>query len=195
MKEASKFEKTLSEFEFQAFPLMDMMYSTALRLTRDQLDAEDLVQNTYLKAWKYYHCFKSGTNFQAWIATILNNNFINDYRRKKRSLMVKSVDGLTDYFVGDANEGREEDLVLDHYDEIFDDSITAAIDMLPERYRLVVLMADVNELKYKEIAKILKCPIGTVMSRLSRGRQILARHLQSYAAENGYISETKGASN
>lgn len=182
-------KKSAEEFEALAFPLMDKIYSTALRLTKDPLDAEDLVQNTYLRAWQYYHRYQSGTNFQSWIFKILTNNFINDYRKKKRRPFRQDFEFVTQV-VPDGSEPEKENLsdqdVLSQYKEVFDDELTRALEKLPESFRTVLLLADVGDLKYKEIAKSVGCPLGTVMSRLSRARKILARQLKSYAAERGY---------
>lgn len=184
-------QKLRHEFEALAFPWIDRLYNTALRLTRDQLDAEDLVQDTYVSAWRFFHRFKPGTNFRSWIFCILFNNFINEYRKKQRQPCKSDFEKTCASFaIEDTSEMahyKEADLNA-NYDELFDDSISAALDKLPEHYRIVVLLADVNDLKYKEIAKILNCPIGTVMSRLSRGRHMLVKFLNRYAFENGYVS-------
>ncbi|MFQ5865454.1 MAG: sigma-70 family RNA polymerase sigma factor [bacterium] len=184
-------EEKLKEFEALALPLMDRMYSTALRMTRNQFDAEDLVQTTYFKAWRFYHRFKTGTNIEGWIFRILANNFINAYRRKKRGpTRVDFETTQATYAEEVPNEVNAEAMseVDENYKELFDDRISNALDKLPEQYRLVVLLSDVNDLKYKEIAEVLNCPIGTVMSRLSRGREMLAQNLRHYAVENGYLS-------
>lgn len=183
--------KNLKEFEALALPLMDNIYSTALRMTKNPLDAEDLIQNTYLKAWQYFHRFELGTNFKAWTLKILTNTFINGYNNKK-SRPSRSDFEITcatfPYEETNEIEVNSEPNLDESYENFFDDSITAALDTLPEHYCIVVLMSDVNELKYKEIAEILNCPIGTVMSRLSRGRHMLAKHLQGYAQANGYAN-------
>jgi len=178
------------QFGNLAFPLMDSLYGTALRMTRDQLDAEDLTQTTYLKAYRFFHRFESGTNFNAWIFRILTNNFINEYRIKKKTPIRVNFETTcathpkenTGEFDRDRGFGFTENC-----EELFDDTITAALDRLPEEYRIVVLLSDVNDLKYKEIAEVLGCPIGTVMSRLSRGRKMLARALKKYAVTNGFM--------
>ena len=188
--------RTPQNFEAHAFPLMDKLYGTALRLTRDRLDAEDLVQSTYLKAWKYFHLYKPGTNFQSWIFKILTNNFINDYRSKKRKPYQEDFETIravvpdeqferTDGFF---NRGE-----IENYGQFFDDHLTAALDKLSEDFRIVVLLADVNEFKYREIADMLDCPVGTVMSRLSRARKVLAKHLKAYAVEHGYVTAPRSS--
>lgn len=184
----------LEKFEALAMPCLSQLYYTALRLTRNRLDAEDLVQETYLKAWRFFHQFALGTNFGGWISRILLTNFINRYRSKKREPLWVNIEGLSGIIPH--HEARDVERapdsgVCENYGELFDDTITAALDRVPEHYRMIVLLSDVSDLSYKEIAKIVKCPIGTVMSRLSRGRKMLARYLSSYAYGNGYVRDVK----
>ncbi len=180
------------QFENLAFPLMDSLYGTALKMTRDQLDAEDLTQTTYLKAYRFFHRFEPGTNFNAWMFRILMNNFNTEYRIKKR--MPERVDFETTCATFPKEEASEFDGnrgigFTENYEELFDDTITAALDRLPEEYRVIIILCDVCSLKYKEIAEALDCPQGTVMSRLSRGRKMLARSLKKYAATNGFMKQ------
>jgi len=180
------------QFENLAFPLMDSLYGTALRMTMDQLDAEDLTQTTYLKAYRFFHRFESGTNFNAWMFRILTNNFNTEYRSKKR--LPERVDFETTCATFPKEDTSEFDRnrgfgFTENYEELFDDTITAALDRLPEEYRIVVILCDVCSLKYKEIAAALDCPQGTVMSRLSRGRKMLAHSLKKYAATNGFMKQ------
>lgn len=173
-----------------AFPLQDLIYATPVKLTRDQYDAEDLVQDTYLKAWRYFYRFKRGSNYEAWILRILMNNFINGYRRAKRQPLHADFE-ITCATVSNKRAadvvGIHEVDVMHDYSQLFDDSITSALDDLPEHDRVTIMLADVNNLKYQEIAEILDCPIGTFMSRLSRRRQMLANELREYAQENRYV--------
>jgi RNA polymerase sigma-70 factor (ECF subfamily) len=191
-------EKGLEEFEALALPLMNHLYAAAIRMTKNPFDAEDLVQTTYLKAWRFYHGFTPGTNFERWIFRILINNFINEYRRQKR-VPVRVDFETTQATHQDAapNEVGAEEMsqINEKYEELFDDTITKALSRLPEQYRLVILLSDVNDFKYKEIAEMLDCPIGTVMSRLSRGREMLAQNLKPYALENGYLPHHHSAQN
>lgn len=167
------------------------LYSLALRMTRNQLDAEDLVQETALKAFRYFEKFDQGTNFRAWVFRILTNNFINTYRRDKKQPTKVEIDNVS-FKLEDKGSGFWD--VLDNsdnkydYSDVFDDEINAAIDKLPDEYRLVVLLADVESLSYKEISEALDKPIGTVMSRLHRGRKMLQKTLVKYAHDHGYIS-------
>ena len=180
------------QFGNLAFPLMDRLYGTALRMTRDQLDAEDLTQTTYLKAYRFFHRFESGTNFNAWMFRILMNNFNTEYRIKKRMPERADFDTTCATLPQETqselagNPGFE---FTENYEELFDDTIAAALDRLPEEYRIVLILCDVCSLRYKEIAEVLSCPIGTVMSRLSRGRKMLARALKKYAVTNGFMKQ------
>ncbi len=179
------------EFESLAFPLMDQIFGTALKLTRDKLDAEDLTQNAYYKAWKNFDRFKRGSNFRAWFLTIMTNTYINQFNREKRSPFIDDFEtGTRVTPAKPENEGTLPDLnkVLDNYADFLDDSLTQAIDRLPEAYKMTVLLSDLCELKYEEISRAMNCPIGTVMSRLSRGRGQLAKELKNYAVEHGFIS-------
>lgn len=166
------------------------LYSLALRMTRNQLDAEDLVQDTALKAYRFFHKFEPGSNFKAWIYRILTNNFINIYRKNKKKPERVDIDKV-DFKLGEKKSGYWERLNDRSngydYEDLFDDEINAAIDNLPDEYRIVVLLSDVEGFSYKEIAEIIGHPMGTVMSRLHRGRKMLQRSLLRYARENGYI--------
>ncbi len=188
-KNAHHLKKKQKDFEKRAFPLMDQLFRTALYLTQDEVEAEDLTQLTYLRAWKYYDQFDSETNFRAWIFRILRNNFINEYRRTKRRPLRDDFDKVAPYLAA-AEEagGLKFDVEAEKYEHIFDDTISEALKKVPEHYRSVVLLSDVSNLPYKEIAEVLQCPIGTVMSRLHRGRTMLARSLKSYAQTNGYVA-------
>ncbi len=179
--EVSKMQR---EFESLAFPLIDRIYNTAIRMTRDHHDAEDLVQNTYLKAWRYFNGFERGTNFAGWILRILTNNFINDYRKKQLQPRRADIDTTLET-VGNSDTTLKDDSTELHlkYDELFDDTISTALQELPPDFRIVVLLSDVNEFQYKEISKMIGCPIGTVMSRLHRGRKMLSNFLGNYALE------------
>ncbi|MFQ5638656.1 MAG: sigma-70 family RNA polymerase sigma factor [bacterium] len=180
------------EFDILFRENINGLYSLALRMTRNTLDAEDLVQESAFKAFRYFHKFDPGTNFRAWIYRILTNNFINSYRKAQKtpaSLEIEMIsfkledDGATYWDNLDDRDTRFD------YADRFDDEINAAIDRLPDEYKIVVLLSDVEEFSYKEIAKMIKHPIGTVMSRLHRGRKMLQRSLSRYANENGYRAQ------
>lgn len=180
----------LQRFENLVLPVMGKLHNTAIRLTRNRRDAEDLVQDTYLKAWRYFDRFVIGTNFRAWIFRIMVNNFINRYRKNQLQLRRTNFDVTIQKAANaDSPEMSTHGASLPHtnYYDMFDDYVSAALDKLPSQFRVVVLLSDVNELKYKEIAEVLHCPIGTVMSRLSRGRQMLMKALVEYAKVNRYV--------
>lgn len=165
------------------------LFSLALRMTHNQLDAEDLVQETAMKAFRYFYRFDRGTNFRAWVYRILTNSFINNYRRKKKAPTQVELEDVA-FKLDEEGAGFWEKLDdrsngFD-YEDLFDDEINHAIDRLPDEYKIVVLLSDVESLNYKEIAEIISRPIGTVMSRLHRGRKMLQKSLARYAEENGY---------
>lgn len=178
----------LAAFEAQALPLLDQLYRSARAMTGSRVEADDLVQDTYLKAWRFFDKFAAGTNFRAWMYAILKNTYINNFRKKKRT-------PIRTWSLGDGSErepqARERDpLATRAY--AFDDTVSRALAALPLHYRMAVLLADVSELQYKEIAALLDCPVGTVMSRLHRGRSLLARTLRAYACRHGYIRRGAG---
>ncbi len=177
------------EFDILLRENLNGMFSLALRMTRNQLDAEDLIQDTALKAFRYFHKFDRGSNFRAWIYRILTNNFINFYRKNQKQPTQIEIENvsfkLKQEGAGFWNRLNDRSNGFD-YDDLFDDEINAAIDKLPEEYRIVLLLADVEGLSYKEISEVIAHPLGTVMSRLHRGRKMLQRSLRRYAVENGY---------
>ena len=186
-------EQAQTGFEEIAFQYMDSLYSTALRFTRNTEEAEDLVQDTYLRAFRFFDKFQTGTNFKAWIFKILTNTFINKYRKKARTPQQVQLDKVA---YGLENEEPPERVAEwagydeEKYDELFDDDITVALSQLSEEFRMVVLLADIEGFSYKEIAEIIGRPSGTVMSRLFRGRRMLQRILEKYARREGYIKQS-----
>lgn len=173
-------------FADQAVPFMDSIYAAALRLTRNPSDAEDLVQETYLKAYRGFGGFEQGTNLRAWLYRILTNTFINTYRSKKRRPDETQFDEVEDLYLyrrlgglEAATVGRSaEDELLDWFSEA---EVKNALEALPEQFRMAVLLADVEGFSYKEIAEMVDVPIGTVMSRLHRGRKAMQRELYEFA--------------
>ncbi len=173
-----------------AIPYLDSLYSTALRMTHSSEDAEDLVQETYLRGYRHFDSFEPGTNLKAWLFRILRNAFINDYRKKK--LAPREVDA------GDFEDGFES-LLARHgleepenpeaalFDGVLDANVQSALDALPHDFRMVVVLSDLEGFSYREVAGILSIPIGTVMSRLYRGRRLLESTLLSYAHTHGYL--------
>ena len=178
---------------------MGSLYTAALRMTRNPADAEDLVQETYLKAYRAYNTFQEGTNLKAWLYKILTNTFINSYRSRKRRPEQTEFDEGEDLYLfrrlgglEAARSGRSaEEEVMDHFTE---DDVKAAVEALPEQFRMAVLLADVEGFSYKEIADILDVPIGTVMSRLHRGRRALQKALHQFAVQRGLASTAQPTS-
>jgi RNA polymerase sigma-70 factor (ECF subfamily) len=183
-------EELRERFERDVLPLLPSLYGAAIRLTRNQTDAEDLVQETYLRAFRGFAGFQEGTNLKAWLYRILTNSYINTYRKKQRSpQIVEGPDDLDEWYLydrlgGQSTEQSAEAAVLD---TIPDEAVKRAVESLPERFRLPVLLADVEGFSYKEIAEIMDTPIGTVMSRLHRGRKALEKALWETAKERGFV--------
>ena len=177
-------------FADQAMEYMPQLYSTALRMTRNASDAEDLVQETYLKGYRAFDRFEEGTNLRAWLFRILTNTFINTYRSKKRRPDESELDEIEDFYLYRRMGGLEaaraqrsaEDELMDHFT---DTEVQVAIESIPESYRTAVVLADVQGFSYKEIAEMEQVPIGTVMSRLHRGRKALQKQLYDYAMARG----------
>jgi RNA polymerase sigma-70 factor (ECF subfamily) len=183
-----------ANFERDALQYSRQLYSAAMRMARNRADAEDLVQETFLKAYRAYDTFTEGTNLKAWLYRILTNTYINKYRRDSRRPSEVDLGDVEDLYLyrrigsEDAAEASRttEDRVLDG---LVESDIKAAIEELPENFRLPVLLADLEGFSYKEIADILDIPIGTVMSRLHRGRKAMQKRLWEYASQRGLLPE------
>jgi RNA polymerase sigma-70 factor (ECF subfamily) len=187
-----------ARFADLAMPYMDQLYSAALRMTRNPSDAEDLVQETYLRAYRGFGGFKDGTNLKAWLYKILTNTFINTYRAKKRRPEETEFDDVEDFALygrlrgleaADASRTPETEVL----DAMPDEVVKEALESLPEQFRMAVLLADVEGFSYKEIADIMEVPIGTVMSRLHRGRKQLQQRLWEFARDRGLLPEPASA--
>jgi RNA polymerase sigma-70 factor (ECF subfamily) len=187
--ETGSLAERAATFEQQAMPYLDQLYGAALRMTRNPADAEDLVQETYLKGFAAFDSFTQGTNLRAWLFRILTNTFINAYRKKQREPFQSGSDDLTDWQLHDAESHTSTGLrsaEMEALDRITDSDVVQAMSNLPEDYRLAVYLADVEGFSYKEIAEIMETPVGTVMSRLHRGRKLLREQLADYAIERGF---------
>jgi len=186
-------EPSRDEFESLALRHLDGLYASALRLTRNERDAEDLVQDSLLRAFRFFDKFERGTNIKAWLFKILTNTFINKYRRsvKERSL----VDGpeqeaVTAQVVSRDATDQAADPERWFFERLLSEEVLKAVDELPIDFRMVVILADLQEFSYREIADILDVPVGTVMSRLYRGRRLLQKALAQYAVDSGFAPET-----
>jgi RNA polymerase sigma-70 factor, ECF subfamily len=198
--DASPVELTEDErrrFQADALPLLDSLYGAALRMTRNPQDAEDLVQETMLRAYRAFDRFEAGTNLKAWLFRILTNAYINTYRKRQREPQKVSADEVEEFDLyqelknhDTQFEATPESIVLD---SLVDSDIIDAIDALPEQFRLAVVLSDIEGFSYAEMAEIMDVPMGTVMSRLHRGRKALQKRLWELARDRGIVKGTDGS--
>ena len=181
------------KFEKIALKYMDSLYTAAMHFTKNAEEAEDLVQDTYLRAFRFFDKFEEGTNFKAWISRIMTNTFINNYRKKARTPQQVQLDKV-DFFIEDDVNFEDPDSLNAYeeasYNKLFDDEVNRALDKLNDSFRQIIVLADVEGLSYKEIADKAGIPLGTVMSRLFRARRMLQKSLKSYARSKGYVYNT-----
>lgn len=175
------------EFERIALVHLDTIYNAVLRLTGHTSDAEDLVQETFLKAYRFFHRYREDNNCLAWLFRIMKNSYINRFRQKSREPAMVSNDGQDGLVFEPKDVSGEPDKEM--LDRLLDDEVEQAVQALPDEFKMVVLLSDIEGLQYKEIADILSCPIGTVRSRLSRGRRLLKRQLWAYAQDHGFVDK------
>jgi RNA polymerase sigma-70 factor (ECF subfamily) len=183
------------DFTKEAMQFAPQLFSTAMRMTRNKSDAEDLVQETFIKAWRSFHTFQTGTNLRAWLYRIMTNTFINKYNSKLRKPTETELDEVEELYLykrlGSIDQSKLSSSAEDQMLELFtDDEVKNALEELPETFRLPVLLSDVDGFSYKEIAEMLDIPLGTVMSRLHRGRKLMQKMLYEYAKERGLINES-----
>lgn len=182
--------KKQQEFNREIIPHLDVLYNFALRLTTEPNDAEDLVQDTIVKAFRFFDSFENGTNAKAWLFRILKNSFINNYRKTSKQPQQVDFDEVSSYYESvraeRTNTSDLEDLM---FRELMDDEMSIALSRLPEDFRTVVLLCDVENYTYEEIANMLDVPIGTIRSRLHRGRNLLKTELTAYAKKKGYSDD------
>ncbi len=177
-------------FERDVIPLLSSLYGAAMRLTRNPTDAEDLIQETYLRAFRGFAGFQEGTNLKAWLYRILTNSFINTYRKKQREPQtVEGPEDIDEWYLFDRLGAQNVEVSAESevLDRMPDEDVKRALESIPENFRMAVLLADVEGFSYKEIAEIMDVPIGTVMSRLHRGRKALERALWDTAKERGLV--------
>ena len=182
------------QFTADAMQYAPQLFSTALRMTRNRSDAEDLVQETYIKGWRSFHTFQEGTNLRAWLFRIMTNTYINKYNAQKRKGTEVELDDVEELFLykrlGSVDQSQLSSSAEDQMLELFtDDEVKNALEELPEDFRIPVLLSDVDGFSYKEISEMLEIPIGTVMSRLHRGRKAMQKMLYEYARDRGLIVE------
>jgi len=190
--EEAQLKQKRKDFEAEALEHLDAAYKTAYHLTRDPVGAEDLVQETYLRAFRFWDQYEKGTNCRAWLLRILRNTFINQYRKRKAQparVDYTELDRYYDQLVDAATVPKPKDPSEELFSNLIDEEIVEAIEQLPEEFRQVVILSDLQDLSYKEIAEVLDCPVGTVRSRLNRGRKLLQGLLYEFAQKSGFLRD------
>jgi len=177
-------------FEAEAFPHKDILFNFALRTTGDRDDANDLLQETFMKAFRFWDKYEKGTNIRAWLFRIMKNSYINRYRKETREPGMVDYDDVENFYDSIRDDSTDSnDLQKSMYNNMLSDEVTSALQSLPEDFRTVVILCDIEGLMYDEISEFLNCPIGTVRSRLHRGRKMLEEKLHDYAKDRGILSD------
>ncbi|HKI77691.1 MAG TPA: sigma-70 family RNA polymerase sigma factor [Ignavibacteriaceae bacterium] len=183
-------QQLYADFEAEAIPHMDSLYNFALKMTGDSDDASDLIQETYLKSFRFFDKFEKGTNCKAWLFRIMKNTYINTYRKRAKEPDKVDYEEIENFYESiKSSYSDASHLEKELYDNLLDDEISQAISSLPEDFRTVVILCDIEGLSYEEIADFIDCPIGTVRSRLHRARKILFTKLYKYASDKGYLEK------
>jgi RNA polymerase sigma-70 factor, ECF subfamily len=184
--------KQQKEFETEAFPHKDILFNFALRTTGDKDDAHDLLQETFMKAFRFWDKYEKGTNIRAWLFRIMKNSYINRYRKETREPGMVDYDDVENFYDSIRDDSTDSnDLQKRMYSNMLSDEVTEALQSLPEDFRTVVILCDIEGLMYDEISEFLNCPIGTVRSRLHRGRKMLEEKLYDYAKDRGIITDDR----
>lgn len=185
--------KKHNEFEQEALPHMDVLYNFALRTTGNEADARDLLQETYLKAYRFWEKYEKGTNIRAWLFRIMKNSYINRYRKETKEPDTVDYDEIENFYNSIRAESTDtNNLEKKLFGNLLGDEVAKALESLPEDFRTVVILCDIEGLTYEEIAEFVECPIGTVRSRLHRGRKLLQATLYEYAKSQGIIKNNEG---
>lgn len=181
--------KTYREFETEAVPHMDILHNYALRLTGNPNDADDLVQETFMKAFRFWDKYEKGTNIRAWLFRIMKNSYINRYRKETKEPNTVDYEEIANFYNTIRHQYTDQnDLQEKIFGGLLEDNVAHAMESLPEDFRTVVILSDIEGLSYEEIAEFVDCPIGTVRSRLHRGRKMLQVTLFDYAKKHGYVT-------
>ncbi|MBA4250463.1 MAG: RNA polymerase subunit sigma [Chlorobiaceae bacterium] len=185
-----KNKKINDEFNKEAIPHMDTLYNYALRMTGDSDDADDLIQETYLRAFRFFDKFEKGTNCKAWLFRIMKNTFINNYRKSTNEPNKVDYQEIENFYENVKPSSTDDaHLEKELFDNLLDDEVSTAIQSLPEDFRTVIILSDIEEFTYDEIADFIDCPVGTVRSRLHRARKMLYAKLHKYASKKGFITQ------
>lgn len=188
---AARKDQKHREFEREALPHMSLLYNYSLRMTNSTADAEDLLQDTYLKAYRFWDKYEKGTNIRAWLFRIMKNSYINRYRKETKEPDFVDYDEVQGFATLARDFPGESGGLQEAFGNLLDDDVADAISSLPDDFRTVVILCDIEGLTYEEIADFVECPVGTVRSRLHRGRKLLRSRLFEYAKNRGYIPATK----